>query len=575
MSKITMKTIIQHLTKFKRECILSPLFKALEAVFELLVPICLSKMIDVGISQHNQSLIIKYGIYLIILAFVGFACSIIAQYFAAKAAVGFSTEIRHHLFEHFENFSYSQIDTMGTSSMITRITADVNQTQSGVNMVLRLFLRSPFIVIGATIMAFTIAPRIAWIYVVLVFALFIVAYYIVRTNIPLLKTVQQKLDSIMSKIRDNLSGARVIRAFCRQDEQEEVFQRRNNNLLYAQKKAGRLSALLNPLTYIIINLFIVLLIYLSNFQFQNGTLSDGQIVALYNYMSQILIELIKFANLIITVNRAIASSKRLEEVFAITTEPKSANSPTQPQSDFAVEFDHVHLQYFENADEALTDITFNIKKGSIFGIIGTTGSGKSSVANLIPGFYHAYKGTVKLFGNNVLDYSESDRTSLIGIVPQKSILVQGTIGDNLRWGNETATDEDLLDAVKTACCEEVVQSHGGLNAEVKQGGRNFSGGQRQRLCIARALVRKPSILILDDSSSALDYLTDETLRKNIRKLSYHPTVIIISQRTVSLKDADQILVLNDGKMNGLGTHDELLINSEEYKAIYDSQGQVK
>lgn len=565
-----MKDLLKYLRDYKAECVLAPLFKALEAAFELLVPLLIAYMIDDGIPTANTSVILRAGILLLALCFVGLIAAVLAQFFAARAAVGFSTALRHDLFAHLENFSFRNIDTLGTSTMITRITSDVNLTQSGVNMVLRLFLRSPFIVLGATILAFTIDARAALVFVVLIAVLSVITGVLIGYNIPMLAGVQAKLDALMLHTRENLSGARVIRAFGMQKEEKEKFTKANRDLLETEVKAGALSGLLNPLTYVCVNLFIVALIKVAGVRFSNGILTDGQIVALYNYMSQILIELIKFANLIVTVNKALAGAKRISAVFSVHSEQKAVASDAAEGND-AIVFDHVSLQYNATADEAVTDIDFRLKRGETLGIIGPTGSGKSTIAHLLAGFYDCTRGRILIDGRDVRSYGARLK-DLIGIVLQKSVLFAGTIRSNLLFGKEDATEAEMLESLRIACCTETADAHGGLDGEVVQFGRNYSGGQRQRLCIARALVKKPRILILDDSSSALDYATDALVRENIAALPYHPTVLIISQRTVSIQNADHILVLDDGKAVGYGTHADLLETCETYREIHESQG---
>ncbi len=552
---------------------MAPLFKMLEAVFELIVPLVIADMIDNGIGRSSQTHILRSFVILVILGIIGFIVSATAQFFAAKAATGFSKGLRHDLFKHILSFGFSEIDKVGTSTMITRQTADVNTLQNGVNMFLRLFLRSPFIVAGACIMAFTIDVKSALIFVVVVVILSAAVAFIMKMNIPLLKMAGKKMDEVLRLVRENLSGARVIRAFTLEDVQIDDFENKNNELTSMQLLAGRVSGLLNPLTYVIVNLGIVFLISFGAGRVDDGVLTTGQIVALYNYMSQILLELIKFANLIVTLNRSFASASRVNEIFAITPRMEVADSPEKidAHSSVAVEFDNVSLRYHENADEAISNISFTINTGESFGIIGGTGAGKTTVANLIPRFYDATSGTVSVFGNNVKDIDLAELRSLVGTVMQRPVLFDGTIRENLKWGNENATDEELYAALEAAVCMQTVEEKGGLDASVEAGGKNFSGGQRQRLSIARVLAAKPSILILDDSASALDYMTDSLLRANISSLSYHPTVIIIAQRTVSVSACDKILVLDDGDMAGFGSHDELLESCAVYREIYDSQ----
>lgn len=569
-----MKKLIKYLRKYKKECIFAPLLKALEAVFELLVPIVIARIIDRAIVLGSVSSILKNGSILLLLALLGIVASVSAQYFAAKAAVGFSEELRHDLFSHMLNFSFSVLDDFSPSTMINRITTDVNSVQTGVNMILRLFLRSPFIVIGATIMAFIIDFKAALIFVALVVILFIVVYFIVIKNIPLLKKIQDKLDVLNSHIRANLNGTRVIRAFVRENQERRDFKQKNDEVLSAQLISGRLSALLNPITYVIINLFIVALIYFGAVEVESSVLTTGQVIALYNYMSQILIELVKFANLIITVNKAFAGAIRINEIFDVDTTNTSITVKSE-QNDLncnvKIRFEHVSLKYHGEADEALSDIDFCVNSGEVLGIIGSTGSGKTSLANAMAGFYPLSFGRILIDGLNIVNYDRRELLKKISIVMQKSFLFKGTVAENLKWGNKEASNNDMLNALNNACCLDAINDLGGLDYMINSGGSNLSGGQKQRLSIARAIIGKPEILILDDSSSALDYITDSKLKSNLRNLSYKPTIIIISQRIASIKDADKLLVLDDGKIAGIGTHEELLENCEVYKEIYNSQ----
>ncbi len=546
----------------------------LEAVFELFVPLVVASIIDKGIAGGDKAHVIKCCVVMITLGAVGLISAVSAQYMAARAAVGFATGLRHDLFKHIISLSYKNIDELGASTMITRMTNDVNQAQTGVNMFLRLFLRSPFIVFGAMIMAFTINVRAALIFVVVIAVLFAVVGAVMYFNIPLLKTVQEKLDRITLLTRENLTGARVIRAFTLEESEIKGYGSANDELYSRQQKAGHLSALLNPATFVIINLAIVVLIYTGAVKVDAGILTKGQVVALYNYMSQILVELIKLANLIVLLNKAAASSDRIYEVFKITPAieegGRSAGDKPQDASAESVGFYHVGLKYSETGDEALTDINLSVKKGETIGIIGGTGSGKSSVVNLIPRFYDVTSGCVKVFGKDVRDYDVKELRNMIGVVPQKAVLFEGSIAENLRLGNEEAGDEELNEAVRLAVCEDVVKLKGGLDGMIEPGGKNLSGGQKQRLTIARALVRKPGILILDDSASALDNMTDLKLRKGIGGLDYDPTVFIVSQRTSSVQNADRIVVLEDGCIAGIGTHEELLEDCGVYREIYDS-----
>lgn len=584
-----MKKLLIYLRNYKKECVLAPLFKMLEASFELFVPLVMAAIIDTGIVNGDKNYIVKMCTLLIVLGVIGLICSITAQFFAAKAAVGFATGLRHSLFEHLLGLSFTEIDTLGTSTMITRMTSDVNQAQNGVNMVLRLFLRSPFVVLGATIMAFTIDVKSAFIFVVAIILLSIVVFGIMLLNIPMLKSVQQKLDSVMGGTRENLAGVRVIRAFCKEEEELEVFKRRNETLTKTQKKAGSISALMNPLTYVIINVAIVRLIWVGAIQVDTGNLTQGQVVALYNYMSQILVELIKLASLIITVNKSIACGNRIADVFEIKSSMKEhaaadtgkkveqkenrvADTIAQPTYEGdSVVFKNVSLTYAEAGEASLTGIDFTVKKGQTVGIIGGTGSGKSSVVHMIPRFYDATVGEVLINGINAKDYPMEMLREKVGIVMQKAILFKGNIEENLRWGKKDATEEEIQEAISIAQAKDVVEAKGGLLATIEQGGKNLSGGQRQRMTIARALVKRPEILILDDSTSALDFATDAKLRKAIKELDYKPTVFIVSQRASSIQYADQIIVLEDGNMVGKGTHEELLKTCEVYQEIYYSQ----
>lgn len=574
-----MKRLLKYLRNYRKESILAPLFKMLEAAFELFVPLVIASLVD-RITDlpgaDDRSFILKCFALLILLGFVGLISSCTAQFFAAKAATGFSKELRHDLFAHLLGLGYPEIDRLGTSTMITRMTADVNTVQNGVNMFLRLFLRSPFIVAGAVVMAFTIDLKSAGLFVLVVILLFIAVGLIMRSNIPLLKKVQTKLDEVLNLTRESLSGARVIRAFTLEEPTYAHFKEVNDDLSGIQKKAGRISGLLNPLTYVMINLGIVLLIRLGGIRVSTGALTTGQVVALYNYMSQILLELIKFANLIVTINRALASANRISDVFDIPqedTKPETAKtSPAEKDGTSHIEFRNVSLRYHEGSDEVLSGISFRAERGQTIGIIGGTGSGKTSLMNLIPRFYDATDGQILIDGTDIRELDRTDLKKRIGIVPQKAVLFAGTIAENLRWGNPDATEEDLKEAVKLAVAEEVVSAKGGFDAVIEQNGRNLSGGQRQRLTIARALVKKPEILILDDSSSALDNMTDLKLRKNLQKLSFpHPTVFIVSQRSSSVMGADLILVLDDGEAVGIGTHEELLKSCEVYREIYETQ----
>ncbi len=602
-----MRKLLIYLKDYKKESILGPLFKLLEASFELIVPLVVASMIDVGIPAQDKGYIVKMALVLVALGIIGLTSSVTAQFFAAKAAVGFATKVRHALFEHIQKLTFGQMDSQGTATLITRMTSDVNQVQNGVNLVLRLFLRSPFIVFGAMIMAFTVDVKAALIFVVVIPLLLIVVFAILLISIPMFGRVQENLDQVMRTTRENLTGSRVIRAFAKEPEEIEEFQRENRVLRNVQVVAGRVSALMNPVTYIIINGGLMALIYVGALQIEGGILFQGQVVALINYMSQILVELIKLANLIITVTKAIACGNRIEAVMEIPagfpkeseesgrspmqdgrklTEPKKGSGESGislsreelPGEDCPckVVFDQVGMAYNEGGDEAISDVNLKVKKGETIGVIGGTGSGKSTLVNLIPRFYDVTRGRVLVDGIDVRDMEPEKLRSKIGMVLQKAVLFRGTIRENLFWGNEGADDEEIWKALETAQAKEFVeQKEDGLDTMIEQEGRNLSGGQRQRLSIARALVRKPEILILDDSSSALDYATDLKLRQAIKALPGDMTVFIVSQRASSLMHADQILVLDDGDVVGLGTHEELLKNCETYREIYDTQVEKK
>ena len=572
-----MKSLLKYLKDYKKETILAPLFKMLEASFELFVPLVMAAIIDTGIANGDKGYILKMGAVLVALAVVGLTCSATAQYFSAKAAVGFATKLRHALFSHIQNLSYTELDTMGTSTLITRMTSDVNQLQNGVNLTLRLLLRSPFIVFGAMIMAFTVDVKAAWIFVVTIPLLSIVVFGIMIASLPLYKKVQAALDKVLGRTRENLAGARVIRAFCKEEQEIEAFTKDNEQLLDVQVFVGKISAAMNPMTYIIVNGALVVLLWTGAIRVDAGIITQGAVVALVNYMSQILVELIKLANLIIQITKALACAKRIESVFAVESSqeilPETAVST---QTDDMVRFDHVSLTYHQGGEESLTDIDFAVKKGQTIGIIGGTGSGKTSVVNLIPRFYDATKGTVFLKGKDVKTYDMNELRNMIGIVPQKAVLFHGSIRENLLWGNENATDADIEEAMEISQAKEFLDTkEGRLDFVVAQGGKNLSGGQRQRLTIARAIVRKPEILILDDSASALDFATDAKLRKAIREMADDMTVFIVSQRTSSIQYADQIIVMDDGEVAGIGTHESLLKDNEVYQEIYYSQYEKK
>lgn len=569
-----MKQILKYLKEYKKECICAPLFKLLEASFELIVPLVMAAIIDNGITASDKPYIWKMGGVLVLLVAVGLVSSVTAQYFAAKAAVGFSTKLRHILFEKIESLSFSKMDTVGTSTLITRMTSDINQVQSGVNLVLRLFLRSPFIVFGAMAMAFTVNVRAAMVFVVTIPLLSIVVFSVMVASLPLYKKVQSSLDTVLSHTRENLEGTRVIRAFNKQNDEIDSFNRDNELLTNMQQVVGRISALTNPLTFIIINIATIAVIVSGGKQVYAGILTQGEVVALVNYMSQILVELIKLANLIVQVTKAVACGNRIADVLSIPSKLPEKNPKLIGAKDGApeVEFDHVCMTYEGAADETLTDISFTVQKGQTIGIIGGTGSGKSSLVNLIPRFYDATKGTIRIQGNDINDYDAVQLRDKIGVVMQKAVLFAGTIADNLRWGKNDATEEEMWKALDIAQATEVVKGkEGGLDYMIEQGGKNLSGGQKQRLTIARAVVKDPDILILDDSASALDFATDASLRAALKGMHGDKTIFIVSQRTSSIQFADNIIVLDDGQMVGFGPHEELLKTCETYKEIYDSQ----
>lgn len=580
-----MKSLLIYLKNYKKESVLAPLFKMSEASFELLVPLVMAAVIDVGIAQEDRPYIIRMCFVLIALGMIGLICSITAQYFSAKAASGFGTGVRYALFEHIQKLTFTEMDEIGSSTLITRLTSDINQTQSGVNLVLRLFLRSPFIVFGAMIMAFTVDVKAALVFVVVIPVLSVIVFGIMLVTMPLYRKVQSHLDSVLLTTRENLAGVRVLRAFNKEQEEREKFERENQTLTDAQKFVGRISGLMNPLTYVVVNGGIIALIYTGAVRVNIGDLTQGEVVALINYMSQILTELVKLANLIITVTKAVACGNRIGNVLNIhpdmedgeqilSTDDFRTNTDGRQnvQKIPAVEFDHVSLSYKGAGGESLTDISFRAMRGQTIGIIGGTGSGKSSLVNLIPRFYDATGGQIRIFGNDIREYKIESLRSRIGVVLQKAVLFKGTIAENLRWGNENAKEEELEEALEISQAKEFVdRKPGGLEFRIEQGGRNLSGGQKQRLTIARALVRKPEILILDDSASALDFATDAALRKAIRSMKGSPTVFIVSQRASSVQYADQIIVLDDGAAAGIGTHDELLAACPAYQEIYYSQ----
>jgi len=579
----TMKKLLVYLKDYKKESVLGPLFKLLEATFELIVPLVMAAIIDTGVATGDKSYIMKMCMVLVLLAVIGLTCSVTAQYFAAKAAVGFATKLRHALFAHIESLSFTEMDTVGTATLITRMTSDVNQVQNGVNLVLRLFLRSPFIVFGAMVMAFTIDVKAALVFVVTIPLLSIIVFGIMLISIPLYKKVQSALDKVLGITRENLTGSRVIRAFNKEDDEKVHFNENNDLLTRAQIYVGKISALMNPLTYVIINGAIVVLVWTGAVRVDNGYITQGEVVALINYMSQILVELVKLANLIININKSIACGNRIQSIFEMqpsitdgsgqkVDKVQTDTADRSEEAEYAVEFSHVGLTYAGAGDESLTDIDFKVKKGETIGIIGGTGSGKSSVVNLIPRFYDVTSGFIKVDGKDVKDYPLEELRGKIGTVLQKAVLFHGTIRENLKWGNPDATEEDLNRAITVAQAKEFIDNkEGRLDFEIEQGGKNLSGGQRQRLTIARAVVKKPEILILDDSASALDFATDAALRKAIREMEGETTVFIVSQRAASIQHADRIVVLDDGKIVGLGTSEELLESCEVYQEIYNSQ----
>ena len=568
-----MKKLWKYMRDYRREGILAPLFKLLEASLELLVPLVMAQIIDTGIANGDRGFILSRCGILAALAAVGLVCSITAQYFAAKASVGFAAKLRSTLFKHIQSLSYSKLDTQGTGTLIARITGDINQVQSGMNLALRLLLRSPFVVFGAMIMAFTIDVKAALVFVVTIPLLSIVVFGIMLWSIPMYKKVQTRLDKVLGITRENLSGVRVIRAFCKEDEERREFGERNATLTKLQLMVGRVSAAMNPATYIMINLGIAVLIYVGALRVDSGILTQGQVVALYNYMSQILVELVKLASLIITITKALACAGRVSAALDVESDMHGADTmPKEIDTDEEVRFENVEFGYATGGEPVLSGISFSVKKGETMGIIGGTGSGKSSLVSLIPRFYDATGGHVYIKENDVKDYPLGALREMVGMVPQKAVLFKGTIRENLRWGNADATEEEMERALSDAQALEIVKAKPeGLDSPVAQNGKNLSGGQRQRLTIARALIKKPEILILDDSASALDYATDLALRRSLAALSYKPTVFIVSQRASSILHADKIAVLDEGKMVGLGTHEELMRTCPVYREIYYSQ----
>jgi len=566
-----MKNLLKYIKDYKKESVLGPLFKLFEATLELIVPLVIAAIIDNGIGKGDRGYVVKMCLLLVLLGAVGLAFSVTAQYFAAKASVGYATKLRYALFAHLGTLSYTEIDTLGTSTMITRMTSDTNQVQIGLNLALRLLLRSPFVVFGAMIMAFTIDVKSALTFVAVIPALSVVVFGIMLISMPLYKKTQSKVDRVLGKTRENLSGVRVIRAFCREDEERREFYERNEELAESQKFVGGISALTNPLTYILINLAIVWLIDIGAMQVHLGLLTQGTVIALYNYMSQILVELIKLANLIITITKALASAGRIQSVFEIKSSIESGKETSGTGSEYAVEFSNVTLQYKNSGAPSIQNISFKVRKGDTVGIIGGTGSGKSSLVNLISRFYDASEGIVFIDGADVRTYDTEALREKIGVVPQRAVLFSATIRDNMRWGNPNATDEEIYKALEISQAKDLVLDKGGLDYFVEEGGANLSGGQKQRLTIARALLKNPEILILDDSASALDFATDAALRRAIRESMGDKTVFIVSQRASSIMYADKIIVLDDGEAVGVGTHDELIKTSSIYREIYSSQ----
>ena len=568
---IRLKKLLKYLSDYKKESVLGPLFKLLEASFELFVPLVVAAIIDKGIANGDYGYIIRMCLVLVALGIIGLVCSITAQFFAAKAAVGFAAKLRHALFKHITSLSHTEIDQLGYSTLTTRMTSDINQVQSGTNLVLRLFLRSPFVVFGAMIMAFTVDVKCAMIFAVAIPALAVVVFGIMLITMPLYKKAQKGLDRILKKTRENITGVRVIRAFCKEESEIAEFEEENEQLVSIQKFVGKISALMNPLTYVIINAAVIWLIYRGAVQVNLGNLSQGKVVALYNYMSQILVELIKLANMIISLTKALACTNRIADVMEIRNSLENGTVKEGIADAPAVEFNGAALTYSGSREAAVEGLTFSAARGETIGIIGGTGSGKTSLVNMIPRFYDVSGGSVKVDGVDVREYDINVLRSKIGFVPQKAVLFKGTIASNMKWGGDKISDDTAYSAISAAQAAEVVEDKNGMDAEVEQEGRNFSGGQRQRLTIARALAKEPEILILDDSASALDFATDAKLRTAIKSLPYNPTVFIVSQRASSIMYADKIIVLDDGKPVGIGTHDELLSGCGIYKEIYYSQ----
>ncbi len=563
-----MKKLIPFLTEYRIRAILAPLFKLTEAIFELLVPLVVAKIIDYGIATGDVKYIISRGLLMVALGVIGFICALVAQYFSAITAVGFAANVRSALFKKIMSFSFTEIDNIGTSSLITRLTGDVNQLQTGVNIALRLLLRSPFIVFGAMIMAFTVDYKSALIFVATIPLLTLIVVVIMAITVPLYKKTQSRLDKVLLKTRENIHGAKVLRAFCKENDEIIEFDEQNTALLKMQKYVGKISSLMNPLTYVVINIAVIFIVSFGSKQVYIGDLTQGQVVALYNYMSQILVELIKLANMIITLNKTLASASRIESVLSVES---TKDEPKTLKSDSFIEFKNVYFKYSKSNEYSLENINFSVQKGETVGIIGPTGSGKSTLVNLIPNFYSATDGSVMIDGVDVKATLKSELMKKIGVVLQKSVLFKGTIRDNLLLGGKKADDNELMVAVDNAVATEIIAKKGGLDAFVEQGGKNFSGGQKQRLCIARALVGNPQIIILDDSASALDFASEAKLRKNISKLPFKPTVFIVSQRVSSVMNADKIIVLDDGQIVGIGKHSQLIKNCDVYKEICVSQ----
>ena len=567
-----MTKLFIYFKDYVKESILGPLFKLLEATLELFVPLVVAAIIDTGINNGDRSYIIRMCLVLILLAVAGLLFSVTAQYYAAKAAVGFIKKLKQKLFSHIQSLSFTQLDTIGTSTLITRMTSDMNQLQTGVNLSLRLLLRSPFVVFGAMVMAFTIDVKAALVFVAAIPVLSAVIFGIMIWCIPLYRKVQERLDKVLGLTRENLTGVRVIRAFNIEESEINNFEEKNDELTIMQKRVGRISSLMNPVTYVIINLAVIVLIYTGAVRVEAGIITQGAVVALYNYMSQILVELIKLANLIINITKSVACGNRIQAVLDIKPDiEENRRIPEIIKTDIIVEFKNVYLRYKNAGDYSLSNISFKVRRGETIGIIGGTGSGKSSLINLIPRFYDATSGEVIIDGVDVKDCPVEQLRRKIAVVPQKAVLFKGTVRDNIRWGKNDASDEEIYEALAVSQAKEMVESKGGLDYEIEQGGRNLSGGQKQRLTIARALVKKPEILILDDSASALDFATDAALRKAIREMRYTPTVFVVSQRTSSIQYADNIIVLDDGQIAGMGKHDELMRTCRVYREIYESQ----